>query len=307
MESGTCIHLFTMMNHIQRILVPVDLSEPSLNALDTAVEIAKKNSATLIILNIAERNIKFFNKVDSPEYFNNVSEDVLNALAGAIEQRHEITLALKHRKGHVAECIISTSIGELCDLIIMGTHGASGYRENHVGSNTYNVIKYSECPVLTIPPNQKYSSFSKVLFPIRPSNGALARYDVACHFMSTGSILQVLGLPYQKLQKETSILDKIVDEIRYQLHEDKVKVTTCWEKADTIGNDIIRFADANESDLLVITSALDPIAKQDFVGPHTQKLINLSKIPVLIINKNSVPLNHRSNSTGVLIMHNDKP
>lgn len=274
-----------MMNQIQRILVPVDLSETSLNALDTAVEIAKKNNAELIILNVTERNIKFLHNIHSREFLNKVSEDVLLALTGVLEQKNEITPRLIQSSGHVVECIISKSLSERCDLIVMGTHGASGYRDGYVGSNTYNIIKYSECPVLTIPPHQKYSSFKNVLFPIRPSSGALARYDVTKQFLCAGSTLQVLCIPYQKLQRETAILDKIVDEIRYQLHEDEVNVNTHWEKADAVGNDIIRFADVNQSDLLVITTALDSIGKPDFIGPHTQRLINLSKIPVLNISE----------------------
>ena len=289
-----------MMNHIQRILVPVDLSETSLNALDTAVEIAKKNNARLIILNITERNIKFLHNSHSQEYLNKVSEDVLVALAAVMEQKKEITPKLIKANGQIVECIISKSLSEQCDLIIMGTHGASGFRDGYVGSNTYNVIKYAECPVLIIPPDKKYSYFKNVLFPIRPSNGALARYYVTSQFLSAGSMLQVLGLPYQKLQTETTILDKIVDEIRYQLHEDQVKVNTFWEKADSVGNDIIRFAETNQSDLLVITTALDAIAKTDFIGPHTQRLINLSKIPVLIINKNSIPFKQHSDNSQIL-------
>jgi nucleotide-binding universal stress UspA family protein len=255
----------------------------SLNALDAAVEIAKKNNAKIIILNISERNIKFLHNGREMEYYNSVSEDVLLALGGVLEQKMETVPKIIHSKGQVVECIISKSLSEQCDLIVMGTHGASGYREGYLGSNTYNVIKYSICPVLIIPRHKKYNSFKRVLFPIRPSSGALVRYDVMRNFISAGSILQVLGLPYRKTQTETAILEKIIDEVRYQIHEDQVIVNTSWAKADTVGNDILNFAEANASELLVITTALDAVTKPDFIGPHTQKLINLSKIPVLNI------------------------
>lgn len=49
----------------------------------------------------------------------------------------------------------------------MGTHGASGFREFFIGTNAFAVVKHAPCPVLTVPPNRKWESFSNILFPVR--------------------------------------------------------------------------------------------------------------------------------------------
>src|SRR5215208_7208620 len=141
---------------IQKILVPVDLSETSLNALDTAVSIAVKQNATLLLLNVLETVHGSF--PDEPGYstFNNLfnTSDVLTALISAIQHSHNIKPEIFQEKGNVTDTIIKTSLAQQCDLIVMGTHGASGFRDGFIGSNTYNTIKYATCPVLSVPPRK---------------------------------------------------------------------------------------------------------------------------------------------------------
>lgn len=275
--------------YIRKIVVPVDLSETSLNALDTAVLVAKKQRARLCLLNVVEPGL---DPVHEELLFSSglsTAEDVLNALAGAIQHANDITPEVIQTEGNVVESVVRFAIGNRCDLIIMGTHGASGYREGFIGTNAYSVIKYAPCPVLTIPPKRKFLDFKRVLFPVRPVTGALMRYDVVSQLLSVNSSMDVLGLSYRKMEQETNVLDKIVDEIKTKLVADKTKVSINWNRGTTIPEDILRFSQENLSDLIVVTSLLDVTTKPGFIGPHSQKIMNASKLPVLNIKKLVVP------------------
>src|SRR6476620_4355433 len=161
--------------HIQRILVPIDLSETSLNALDAAVAIAQKHKAQILLLNVIESGFDSFS--DDTGFFSVASmtnsSDVLTALAHAIQHTSELGPRVLQAEGNVVDTVLKTSLTCQADLIVMGTHGASGYRDSFIGSNTYNVIKHAHCPVLSIPPGRKYLNFRRPLFPIRPVSGAL--------------------------------------------------------------------------------------------------------------------------------------
>ena len=276
--------------NIKKILVPVDLSETSLNALDTAVALAKKHAAVVELLNVVENNYSIVeeNNFQPPGYLTN-SSDVLTALAGAVQHASDIKPRLLQQEGNVADTIIKTSLHHQSDLIVMGTHGASGYRDGFIGSNTYNVIKNASCPVLTVPGKKKYLSFRKILFPIRPVSGALMRYDIVCHFLSSQASINVLGLSYKNMQRETSLLDKIIDEIKEQLELDKVRTVTGWNSGGSIADDVLLEAQQTNAELLVLTSVLDVTTKPNFIGPHTQKILHYSKLPVLSIKKIYVP------------------
>jgi len=274
--------------HIRKIIVPIDLSETSLNALDTAVHMARLHDASLLLLNVIETGFDFFYE-DTLVSDSSKSSDVLTALAAAIDHTNEVKPVILQQEGNVAETIVRQSFINHCDLIVMGTHGASGFRDGFIGSNAYRVIKNAGCPVLTIPPKRKFSSFKKVLFPIRPVTGALQQYDVVEHFLSGNAVMDVLGLSYRLMEKESNILDKIIYEIEDRLKLNGTRARSGWNKGTIISDDVLHCAGENNSDLIVVTSALDVTTKSNFIGPHSQKIINCSKVPVLSIKKISVP------------------
>ncbi len=277
---------------IQKILVPVDLSEPSLNALDTAVSLAKQHDAQLYILNIKDNSFQFYDSDDPIHTLTaESSDDILQALAGAIQHKHDLKPKLLMKEGYVSPLIVRESFKQNCDLIVIGTHGASGYRDGFLGSNAYYVIKNSSCPVLSIPPltRPNQSGFKKVLFPIRPVSGALYRYDIACHFFNGNAVMDVLGLSYRNFDNDTKVLESIVDEIRDQLEMTKVRSKVNWSKGTGIADDVLLFSLEEKNDLIIISSALDVTNKQQFIGPHTQKILNAAKVPILTIKKLGVP------------------
>lgn len=274
--------------HIRKIIVPVDLSETSLNAVDTAVFLARKHEASLVLLNVIEPVYGFHDELMLSSSSKN-SSDVLTALAAAIEHTSEVKLEVVQQEGCVTETIIKQALSNHADLIVMGTHGASGFRDGFIGSTTYSVIKQAHCPVLTIPPRRKFFSFKKVLFPIRPITGALLRYDVLEHFLSTNAVMDVLGLSYRLMEKESNVLDKIIGEIEDQLVMNGTRARASWNKGRDIADDVLQCAVDSTSDLIVVTSSLDVTTKPNFIGPHSQKIINCAKVPVLSIKKVSVP------------------
>lgn len=277
---------------INNVLAPVDLSESSLNALDAAVNIAKKHKAALHILHVEENG--FYTTMDAGlSYFSNIADttdDVITALIGAIQHTHGFKPDALQLEGNVSDTIIKTSVLQHADLIVMGAHGASGFRDGFIGNNTYNVIKYAACPVLSVPQKKKLSGLKKILFPIRPVTGALMPYEIVSHFTNPNTVMEVLGVSYRMiLDTPNSVLETIVGEIKDQLKKDQVFARSLWSEGSNIAGEIVKYAHKINPDLVVVTSALDVTSKPRYIGPHAQKIIHCSKVPVLSIKKLSVP------------------
>ncbi len=275
--------------NINKILVPVDLSDYSLNALNIGVHIGKRHKAEVVVLNIREPSYTELEEASNLMDMK-VSADVINALLGTICRATGIMPALYQKEGLPLDAIIKTSRSGSFDLIVMGTHGASGDREGFIGSNTYNVIKHASCPVLSVPVTQTSPLFKKVLFPIRPVSGGLKRMDIVCHFLSGNASVDVLGLFNSKGEKVDGILNKIVGEVDQDLSENKIKFQTNWAEGSTIVEDILQFAQKNLSDLIVLTSGIDAMSKVNYIGPHAQKLLNLSNVPILSMKHPGLPI-----------------
>lgn len=274
----------------RNILVPIDLSESSLNALDTAVILATKKKAKLIILYIEDEGMDFIVNEKNGLFHQHDHTDVISALANSIQNKTGVKPEVVKNDGPVTACIIKTCIYNNCDLIVMGAHGASGYRDGFIGTNTYNVIKYAPCPVLTVPANKKWTQFRKIVFPIRPVTGALMRYDIVKNFISSDSQLNILGLSYRRMERVQNVLDEIALEISKKIREDKIIAKTLWGNGNGIAEDVLSYSGEHNPDLLVVTSSLDVTNKPHFVGPNAQKIISHAKMPVLSIRKFSVPV-----------------
>ena len=150
---------------IRHILVGVDMSETSLNALDTAASLARMHGARLSIIWVKDNSFDFL-EGDSNTLIGNIddsSEDILTAMAAGIQHRFDIEPQIIKEEGSVPHRIVYQSLQLQCDLVVMGTHGASGYRACFTGNSTYTVLKYAMCPVLCVPP-QKNGAPSKISY-----------------------------------------------------------------------------------------------------------------------------------------------
>lgn len=274
-----------MMGDLKKILVPVDFSETSFNALDTAVVLAKKNNAELAII-YARDTIPELVPQNAPRgRVRENSQAIMNAYITAIEHKHQVKPQLIWEEGLPAEAIIRTARRQEPDLIVCGSHGASGYRDSFIGSTAYTIIKYATCPVLTIPAGGRRSSFRKLLLPVRPIHGALRNYDVFLNIAAESSEVHVLDLSGNN-EDDEQLVSFIVEEWKDKIEGHNVKVQITKASGATIPERVFNMINRDRYDILLLTPSLDMTNKQLFIGPHTQKIINQSTVPVLVIKRN---------------------
>lgn len=140
---------------MKRILVPVDFSEYSEEALKVAAQIARKNNSELVLLHLLElphqANALIGSGSSIPEimFFKNKAIAKLEELMDA-DYLKGINVSEAIEFKNVSEGIIDASIKNDANLIVMGSHGTSGFKELLVGSNTEKVVRFSNIPVLVI-------------------------------------------------------------------------------------------------------------------------------------------------------------
>lgn len=267
--------------NVKKILLAIDLSETSLNALRIAVTVAIKNNASLELVNVNENIHRISNRrtVHASDFAN---PEVLNALQSSLEQ-DKISTKLVQVKGNVVEAVLTHAMSMNADLIVIGTHGASGLREGYMGSNAYNIVKYASCPVLAIPPKCKVTSFQKALYPVLPVSEPFDSFDLVCKVLGEGAVLDVLGLTSLKMQRQTQILDDLVQKITANIKCPDVTISTSWANGGSVSEEISMFARNASPDVVILTSVIDAITRPDFIGPHTQRLLNTLRTPILCI------------------------
>jgi len=168
---------------IRRILCPVDFSDASQHALDHAVMIAGWYRARITALHV--RHPAFL--VEPPILFTDMGGAPAATIEDAESRLHHwlapvraagIACDVMAVDGATPAARIVEVAGRLeADLIVLGTHGRSGFERLLLGSVTERVVRTARCPVITVPPPSVSTSklpFKRVLCGIDFSEPSMA-------------------------------------------------------------------------------------------------------------------------------------
>ncbi len=284
--------------NIKHILVPTDFSPASLNALDTAIAVAKRQGSTLTLLHVVNENLLSYGRFDTLPISTPVisimkdeSSDILEKIKDQVQNEHGIAIKIETAHGFVASSICKAAEKQEADLIIMGTHGATGFREFFIGTNAYAVVKHAPCPVLTIPPGKKWLTFAKILFPVRDTKAALEKYSFLRRIIRHNkATLHVLGIPDSGKSDAVDWVAKKIEELKTELEDDAVVFQTeILKPTARAAADVLARAKEQETDLIAITANLDQDIRDFFIGPYSQQIVNHASVPVLSIRPTPLP------------------
>jgi nucleotide-binding universal stress UspA family protein len=146
------------MIEIRRILCPIDFSEYSRHALDHALAIARWYESTITVLHVFSATPVAAYAPGAPG-FESIAltradrDQLLVEIKRFIEAESNLGIPIEAiiREGNTASEILDQAADLKADLLIMGTHGRSGFERFLLGSITEKVLRKAKCPVLTVP------------------------------------------------------------------------------------------------------------------------------------------------------------
>jgi nucleotide-binding universal stress UspA family protein len=278
-----------MKSTIRKILVPVDLTESTEAVIMKAVTIAKKIKADICLLHVLAFNDYYFSIV--PEVrtilptINEIELAVkkqMDGIQASIAKKYGITPKVYVTTGNIETEVITFSKNEKIDLIIMGTHGASGPREFFIGSNAQQVVALSEIPVLTMQNTNEKTDFRNILIPIDNSLHSREKLNISLMIADLfGSKIHVLGLLDSTEQTELKKFKIKMDAVEDVIRAEKLPFTASIRSGDHIAQAALSYAEMNKCDLIVINTGHESKITGIFPGAFAQQIVNHSKIPVL--------------------------
>jgi nucleotide-binding universal stress UspA family protein len=146
------------MASFKRILCPLDFSEPAHLGLETAVELASCFPAELLLVHVVPPVPMTAIPQAAPVFDVGVYQKELTRSAeegiAAVIEKH-VPKGVRARSivadGDPAHEIARIAKDEGVDLIVMSTHGESGWRRFVFGSVAEKVVRIAHCPVMTVP------------------------------------------------------------------------------------------------------------------------------------------------------------
>ena len=274
------------MNHI---LFPTDFSGNSEHALPFALEVAR----------IFDAEVTLFNTYQLPYSKSNLLLSIQDRMKkdseeGLIELK-DIALKkdkYKHLKINTASRSggFVTSIPKIadytnCDLIVMGTKGASGLKEMFIGSNTLEVIQTTKCPVLAIPENAVLKTISKIAFStyfrkLKNQNTLNPLFEIAKKLQLPVEFVNVL----RAIEEDTS--ESIAaNAIELERLAEGIKTSIFFISNSDIIEGISEYINEVKPDIFVMLSRKHTLFERMFLKSITNKLSFRTEIPLLILDE----------------------
>ena len=270
---------------MKRILVPTDFSQHAEYALKVAAQIAKKNNGEIFILHMLElpheANDPFHHGRDIPEimYFKKRAEERLDELTNApYLEGVEMSEIIKLESAYSG--IIDVSKKNNIDLIVMGSHGANGFKEMIIGSNTEKVVRTSEVPVLVIKKETGEFNVDKFVFASDFSDEVSQTFKKAEEFTNKfGAHIHLLSVITPKNFKSTAVAEKIMNDFtsKFQINN----YSTHIYNDVNVEKGILNFANKIDADLIGMSTHGRRGLAHFFNGSISEDLVNHAARPVV--------------------------
>jgi nucleotide-binding universal stress UspA family protein len=300
---------------IHHILCPIDFSEGSRRALDHAVTLARWYHARLSVVHVYPRAIPVYGiSYTGPEGLQPVvlsevdRQQLLSRLdAEVVEDRAATHLTIEtvlDEAANVPEAVVSRARTTSVDLIVIGTHGRSGFERLMLGSVAEKLLRKAACPVLTVPAHapdavpREAGSIRRIVCPVDFSSSSEDALEYAASLAQEShaslTVLHVLEqLPdlgeYADAVGLTEHRDARFQQARTQLSHTVKAIVRGTCKADElvlVGRayaEILRVAGDQAADLIAMGVRVRGTTDLLFFGSTTNHVVRAARCPVLTI------------------------
>lgn len=272
---------------MKNILAAVDFSDCSINALEHAISIAVKGPFAVHMVWVNNPSIT------KTTIYSDASSELIDEVKNQFDK-----LILKYqtefpgliidyviREGKVYREMIDEAKELESLVLVIGTHGASGFEQFWIGSNANKLISISEIPVITVRKGVNVSrTISRIVLPIDstletrqkvPFTVMLAKlFDAEIH---------ILALYRTQVQNVRLRIDEYVEQVVAYMVDEEVKYVTKGIDADNITLATIEYGKNVDANLISIMTEQETSPYNLLIGPYAQQMVNGSPFPVLSI------------------------
>jgi nucleotide-binding universal stress UspA family protein len=278
---------------IRSILIPYDFSETADLSLEHAIFMAKLMQADITLLHIVE-TVSFTSAISHAlsgfeKKIETATNEKLELLAKEIHMKSGISLKVRTEVGRIYKKICQVAREIDADIIVMGTHGSSGYQKFSVGTNTSRVVQEAPCPVISVQTHAKGVGVKRMVLPIDESHESRQKVPFAVALAKCyDSHIFIVGLVNFS---GTDLVRKFkikVEQVEEYIASHELSYETRFVEGTDLATMTMKAAEDINADLLVIMTEQQPSITGFLLGTYATKVVNGSKVPVLSIHPTEV-------------------
>lgn len=272
---------------MKKILVPIDFSKISLNALDYAARLAQRSGARLQLLHVcyAPGMISTNTTITLPSADQLRREGLadLEKLKRRTEKRYaDIRIACECVSGFAIDEIPAYAEKMKADLIVMGTQGAGFLSERLFGSTATSIIGHSTVPVLAIDRKVRFRPSERIVlatdFAETRPRVLKPLKELAQLFGAEIFILNIVTAPIVAPTMEEMITAYKIDRSLKNVHH-----TFFYQHHHDVTEGLNAFITRHKMDMVVMIARRHSFFSRLLAEPHTKHMAFHAKVPLLAL------------------------
>ncbi len=272
---------------MNEILVGIDFSESSNNALAHAVGLASKFKSNLLLVwvenNNSIRHLNILSNENIKDIVFSKFKDIVNKYSGDISPG-EIEYCI--RKGSTYKEVIALSIENDVDMIVIGAHGSQGFRRYFMGDNANHIIAEAKCPVISIREHRTLErELDTIVIPIDSSLDTRQKLPVTAKIaLYYRADVHLLGLYFSNVGNLRKRVNSYVEQSEQFLLKSGIKnVVVHYSTSKNGARTIMNYAIKVNAGLISTMIETEKLASDLWLGSQGQQLVNQSPIPIMSI------------------------
>jgi nucleotide-binding universal stress UspA family protein len=276
---------------MKRILIPVDFSKDSVNAVRYGINMANKLEADVRLIHVKTGDNY------APEFAGNEAmlriNDQLEVWISELLERVKVDYFVpggkidwKIREGNVVHEISNQAKYDDTSLIVVASHGVSGFQDKFIGSNAYRLVANAPCPVIVVRHGVKYdSNIEKIVVPVDFDKDSITIIPEVAGLASVYKAKIILvGLldssfkhVLQRIKTEMGLVERYIKEHADLIVEEEVLT------GRNLSKKLRNYAKEIDADLLAIRihHSANPLA--NMFRPFANDMVNYSETPVMVV------------------------
>ncbi|MDQ8143352.1 universal stress protein [Chryseobacterium sp. CFS15] len=291
-----------MQNLISTLLVAVDFTEKSNNAVRMSVHIAARHEARVILFHnitnhtIIDRTGKQVIGADIIDENYKKTEQALADIETSLQTQYpDLEFKTIIKNDSLVHGINNIIGNEDVDLVICGSSGQQNFAQLLLGSLSYQILTEVNCSVLLVPEKCSKYSFDKILVPVRVLEDLTDKIELSVAIAKKNKgIISLLGISneddilkireaYQRIKKNLAIRSQEYDS-QFLLTHDKA-------------TQISKFSQDDNADIIILNYKDEDSWKSFFLENFFKQIINYTDIPLLFLKNRQMVSNINSDDS----------
>ena len=281
---------------MKRILIPVDFSKDSVNAVKYGISMANKLEADVRLIHVktGDNYAPEFAGNEMMFRINDQLELWMNELLDAVKNSYYVNrgkIDWKIRIGNVVNEISNQAKYDDTSLIVVASHGISGFQDKFIGSNAYRLVANAPCPVIVVRHGVQYDAdIARIVVPVDFDKECSKKVPVVAGLANVYKAkINLVGLRDSlfshvlvRIKTQMNLIERFINN-----HAD-LKIEKSVLSGRNLSRQLREYAEEIDADLIAIRIHHSTNPFSNIFRPFANDMVNYSSIPVLVIPTNDM-------------------